>query len=276
MNFNPYVILQVDSTCDDKEIKRAYRALAKVAHPDRGGNAKKFDEITQAYQFLNDSNRRAEYDRSLLVRSQQETYLSRVNSEYQNSHLPSFTVRQAFKRMVDKNYTEANLKDEFVAFKSGSKSPSSTYYSRNSRRFSFHYSQWFNPSIVDEFMISDYVANIAIMFPLFLAARIFPSNTHFRSLISILLSVILPAVIATFAMIYFIKWRKTWKKFGILERVLLITICLVVLQANQGLDNLVAVVLWYLALSGILRSYADVPTRPAQIFSFLRNVYDKI
>ena len=61
-----YKILGVERTATDNEIKKAYRKLAKVYHPDHNpGNKKsedKFKEINEAYEVLSDSTKRARYD----------------------------------------------------------------------------------------------------------------------------------------------------------------------------------------------------------------------
>src|SRR3954451_11000723 len=62
-----YSTLGVERTAADDEIKKAYRKLAMVYHPDRNGGSKeaeeKFKEITEAYDVLRDANKRAAYDR---------------------------------------------------------------------------------------------------------------------------------------------------------------------------------------------------------------------
>lgn len=45
-------ILQLPSGADQSQIKQRYKEMALKYHPDRGGDAKKFEKITQAYQQL--------------------------------------------------------------------------------------------------------------------------------------------------------------------------------------------------------------------------------
>ena len=61
-----YDILGVSNTANPDEIKKAYRKLANQHHPDKGGDEHKFKEISVAYDVLSDSNKRAEYDQSLM------------------------------------------------------------------------------------------------------------------------------------------------------------------------------------------------------------------
>jgi DnaJ-class molecular chaperone len=49
---NYYNILGLTPTATPDEIKKAYRKLAMVHHPDRGGDPKKFQEISEAYEAL--------------------------------------------------------------------------------------------------------------------------------------------------------------------------------------------------------------------------------
>ncbi len=49
---NPYQILGVDSTANADEIRSAYLRLASLHHPDKGGEAAKFQEVAAAYQQL--------------------------------------------------------------------------------------------------------------------------------------------------------------------------------------------------------------------------------
>lgn len=64
---DPYSILGVPRTANEKDIKSAYRALAKELHPDRNADkpnaAERFAEVTRAYDLLSDKDKRARFDR---------------------------------------------------------------------------------------------------------------------------------------------------------------------------------------------------------------------
>ncbi|MFQ5406802.1 MAG: DnaJ C-terminal domain-containing protein [Anaerolineales bacterium] len=61
-----YEVLGVPRSASEKEIKKAYRALARKYHPDvNQGDAKaeaRFKEINEAYEVLGDEDKRAKYD----------------------------------------------------------------------------------------------------------------------------------------------------------------------------------------------------------------------
>lgn len=57
-----YNILGVKRGANDDEIKKAYRKLAMKHHPDRGGDEKKFKEISTAYDVLSDPQKRQMFD----------------------------------------------------------------------------------------------------------------------------------------------------------------------------------------------------------------------
>ncbi|MBI4138514.1 MAG: molecular chaperone DnaJ [Candidatus Wildermuthbacteria bacterium] len=58
-----YNILGVEKGATEEDIKKAYRRLAHKYHPDKGGDAGKFKEVSEAYQILSDSDKRAQYDK---------------------------------------------------------------------------------------------------------------------------------------------------------------------------------------------------------------------
>ena len=61
-----YEVLGVKKDASDKELKQAFRSLARKYHPDKNSEAdadEKFKEIQEAFAVLSDSDKRAQYDR---------------------------------------------------------------------------------------------------------------------------------------------------------------------------------------------------------------------
>eukprot|EP01083_Nonionella_stella_P134627 409557_1 len=66
-NFDPYDILGIENGCEPQLIKKAYRDMSRVWHPDKNREdpdaAKKFMLITKAYQTLTDEATRENYEK---------------------------------------------------------------------------------------------------------------------------------------------------------------------------------------------------------------------
>ena len=64
---DPYTTLGVTRSADEKDIKSAYRKLAKELHPDRNKDnpkaSERFSDVTKAYDLLSDKDKRAQFDR---------------------------------------------------------------------------------------------------------------------------------------------------------------------------------------------------------------------
>ncbi len=67
MASDPYSTLGVARGASEKDIKSAYRKLAKELHPDRNADnpkaTERFSEVTRAYDLLSDKDKRARFDR---------------------------------------------------------------------------------------------------------------------------------------------------------------------------------------------------------------------
>ncbi|WP_298290874.1 DnaJ C-terminal domain-containing protein [Novosphingobium sp.] len=64
---DPYSTLGVPRSATEKDIKSAYRKLAKELHPDKNKDnpkaTERFSEVTRAYDLLSDKDKRAKFDR---------------------------------------------------------------------------------------------------------------------------------------------------------------------------------------------------------------------
>ena len=64
---DPYSVLGVPKSVSEKDLKSAYRKLAKAHHPDQNQDDPKahakFAEISSAYDFLSDKDKRGAFDR---------------------------------------------------------------------------------------------------------------------------------------------------------------------------------------------------------------------
>jgi molecular chaperone DnaJ len=64
---DPYEVLGISRDADETQIKKAFRKLARELHPDVNRHdpdaEEKFKEAAEAYEILNDAERRATYDR---------------------------------------------------------------------------------------------------------------------------------------------------------------------------------------------------------------------
>lgn len=73
---DPYITLGVSRSATDKEIRSAYRKLAKELHPDRNPDdaaaEERFKQVSAAFNILGDEEKRARFDRGEIDASGQE------------------------------------------------------------------------------------------------------------------------------------------------------------------------------------------------------------
>lgn len=64
---NPYTVLGVNKSSNEKDVKSAFRKMAKKFHPDQNPNdpkaQAKFAEVNQAYEVIGDKEKRGQFDR---------------------------------------------------------------------------------------------------------------------------------------------------------------------------------------------------------------------
>lgn len=60
--YDPYVILGIDKGATDKEIRKKYRELSKIMHPDRGGVEEDFKALSTAYKSLTDEETKKNWE----------------------------------------------------------------------------------------------------------------------------------------------------------------------------------------------------------------------
>lgn len=62
---NYYEILEISKEASPTEVKKAFRSLSMIHHPDKGGDTLKFQQLNEAYETLSDPERRQHYDNEL-------------------------------------------------------------------------------------------------------------------------------------------------------------------------------------------------------------------
>ena len=89
-----YKRLGLKTNCTDSEIKKAFRKLAKIHHPDKNGGEESNEwlEILASYNVLSSPSLRASYDRTGEVPEQESV----VTEEEQNKKLAEQKVSEQF------------------------------------------------------------------------------------------------------------------------------------------------------------------------------------
>mmetsp|Transcript_50583 Transcript_50583/g.60852 ORF Transcript_50583/g.60852 Transcript_50583/m.60852 type:complete len:159 (-) Transcript_50583:65-541(-) len=60
--FDPFDILQLDTSANTTVVKQAYRSLSRIHHPDKGGDPNVFHNINLAYRALSDDVSRTNWE----------------------------------------------------------------------------------------------------------------------------------------------------------------------------------------------------------------------
>lgn len=88
-----YEILNIDKSSSEDEVRRAYRRLALVHHPDRaGGDAEKFKALSVVHSILSDSGKREIYDADGTIDDECNDESYNDSYEYFRKLFPALTV----------------------------------------------------------------------------------------------------------------------------------------------------------------------------------------
>ena len=102
---NYYLILGVYQNASLKEIKLAFRRLARQYHPDLNPDdpvaAEKFKQISQAYDILSDTVKRRRYDRDIPLQQPQAS--TRTTTTYTTSKTRPQTASEYYDRGLEKS-----------------------------------------------------------------------------------------------------------------------------------------------------------------------------
>lgn len=109
---NYYHILGVSYYATFKEIKEAYRKKVKEYHPDKkSGNAELFKSVKEAYEVLQNSEKRKQYDEMLFQTANQVMQKTRQAAP-SKSHANSTVVNIGRKKRV--SFTALTINAAFI------------------------------------------------------------------------------------------------------------------------------------------------------------------
>lgn len=115
---NYYEVLGVPRNATPEEIKKAFRKLARMYHPDvnPGDQAaeEKFKDINEAYDVLSDEQKRSEYNRLLLGTSNKRRPPKRPSSASRNGTNPEGAYRSEFDLWKFKDFASPTTKQTRV------------------------------------------------------------------------------------------------------------------------------------------------------------------
>lgn len=107
---DPYKVLGVAKNADSTQIKKAYRSLAKKYHPDINGDdkeaARKFKEISDAYELVGNEENRKKYDENIKYGAGQ-TGTGQTKSK---------KAEQTNKKKAEGDHFKGNFEDQFAQF----------------------------------------------------------------------------------------------------------------------------------------------------------------
>jgi DnaJ-class molecular chaperone len=111
---NLYERLNIEEHASSSEIKLAYKLLAKVHHPDKGGNTGDFQKIQEAYDVLSCANKRYRYDRGedVLNQKDEETVVKEKIAQIFVAAVAAFKDDYQYENIFDAMRTECESAQE--------------------------------------------------------------------------------------------------------------------------------------------------------------------
>lgn len=116
---DPYTVLGVSRSASEKELKSAYRKLAKANHPDQNKDdpkaQAKFAEISAAYDFLTDAEKRGQYDRGEIDENGQPKFAGFGNGGFGGFNGAARGARTARGAGASANFSAEDILKEFMS-----------------------------------------------------------------------------------------------------------------------------------------------------------------
>jgi|GEM_PF-5117124 len=114
---NYYHVLQLAPGASNIEITKAYRSLARIHHPDKGGDAERFKIIAESYQTLSDPARRKAYDLLLHQQQRQRDDFHKFNELMSHQETVDIMERLITQGSSDQAISHAGNKDLQISLK---------------------------------------------------------------------------------------------------------------------------------------------------------------
>uniref|UniRef100_A0A6C0CZX1 J domain-containing protein n=1 Tax=viral metagenome TaxID=1070528 RepID=A0A6C0CZX1_9ZZZZ len=111
MSKNFYDILEINRSATQEEIKKAYKKLALIHHPDKGGDATVFQDIQAAYETLKDAEKKNLYDQM-----GHDMYINKNQQPNVNMHNHNINIHNIFTQMfnMSMNQNRNQSPDKFI------------------------------------------------------------------------------------------------------------------------------------------------------------------